>query len=98
MLTPSQFDVCGAATSTALSIAGKSPHTFHPEKYSLGGQEFLGPIAERAGGALCNHSEATNPDGHHVSELISDLGHLCDREGHSRSLIRTGLQQWEPER
>jgi hypothetical protein len=85
--------LCGACHPKDL------PHTFNPEKLSLASQEFLGIIAERAGDALCNYTEVSNPDDHNVSGLISDLGHLCDREGHDfRSLIHTGVQQWEQER
>ncbi len=38
-------------------------------------------------------------DSDSISDLLSDLGHLCDREGHDfLELIETGKHNWEMER
>jgi hypothetical protein len=49
--------------------------------------------------AICDYSGACNPDDFNVADLITDLGHFCDRENHNfRAVLRRALRNWEAER
>ena len=58
-----------------------------------------GEIAERAASAVCTYAGVCNPEDYNISDLIADLGHASDREGHDfRELLRVAITHWEAER
>ena len=80
-----------------------SPHAFDPDKQQPndGGGNSLtnGEIAERAAALVCEYAAVCNPDDYNLTDLITDVGHLCDREGHDfRSILRNAINHWEAER
>ena len=78
-------------------------HEFRPDAKQLVGthRELMtnGEYAERAAITVCDYSGACNPDDHNIADLIADLGHFSDREGHNfRAVLRRAIRHWETER
>jgi hypothetical protein len=82
-------------------VAKAGAHTFDPDKISdsARNQTSNGEIAERAASAVCEYTGISNPDEFNISDVITDIGHFCDREGHDfRVVLRTAVAHWEAER
>jgi hypothetical protein len=58
-----------------------------------------GEYAERGDNTVCDYSGVCNPDDFNIADLITDICHFCDREGHNiRAIIRRAIGNWEGER
>ncbi len=58
-----------------------------------------GEIAERAASAICAYAGVCNPEDYDVSDLVADIAHFCDREGHDfLEVLRVAMTHWEAER
>lgn len=54
-------------------------------------------LHQQTSGAI--YSGVCNRDDHNIANLITDLTHFCDREGHNfRGIIRRAMRNWEAER
>ncbi len=77
-------------------------HKFDPngKRVIIEGRETMsiGEYVERGAIAVCDYSSLCNPDEFGVADLLTDLGHLCDREGHNfRVILRRAVRNWEAE-
>lgn len=76
-------------------FAPEANRAANPDRESMTNAGF----AERGAITLCDYSGACNPDDGNMAELIADLGHFADREGHNlRGVIRRAIRHWEAER
>ena len=78
-------------------------HKFDSDAKSavVAGRESLtnGEHAERGANTVCDYSGACNPEDFDIADLINDIGHFCDREGHNfRAIIRRAIRNWHAER
>ena len=79
--------------------AKNRPHAFDPDKSRSGDGCSNQKVAERAASAVCEYTGICNPDEFNVADMITDVGHFCDREGHDfRALLRLAVVHWEEER
>lgn len=82
-------------------VAKSGAHTFDPDKISDSARNSTsnGEMAERVSNAVCEYTGICNPDEFNIADVIADIGHLCDREGHDfRAVLRAATTHWEAER
>ena len=78
-------------------------HQFDPDakREASAGRESMtnGEYAERGALALCDYSGACNPDEFNIADLMTDIAHFSDREGHNfLAIVRRAIRNWEAER
>jgi hypothetical protein len=76
-------------------------YPFDPDARGAAGRESLtnGQIAERAATMICEYTGVANPDDYNIADLITDIGHICDRDGYNfRAVVRRAVRHWEAER
>ncbi len=58
-----------------------------------------GEYAGRGAIAVCDYSGVCNADEFNIADLVTDLGHFCDHEGHNlRAILRRAITNWEAQR